>query len=198
MNGPTPQASGGARHILVAGLGNVFLHDDGFGPEVVRRLQRRPLPPGVRVFDFGTGGLHLAYELMRGYDALVLVDASRQGGAPGTLYVIEPDPEDIAEGIEDGDALDPHAMDPLSVLRFVKSIAGWPGPVRIVACEPGDVDAVELGLSRAIDEAVGHAVDAVEATVRELRAGPASARPPGVEDAPGSAGAGASAQRAGG
>ena len=87
------------------------------------------------MFDFGTGGLDLAYEVMRGYDALVLVDVSRQGGEPGTLYVMDPDPEDV-EPIEDGEAVSPHGMDPQTVLRFVKTVGGWPGKVVVVACEP--------------------------------------------------------------
>lgn len=163
-----------AKRILVAGIGNVFLQDDGFGPEVVRRLQERALPPGVRVFDFGTGGLNLAYETMRGYDALVLVDASRQGGEPGTLYVIEPDPADLDAPPPEGserDPLDPHAMDPMSVLRFVKSVVGWPGPVRIVACEPQAWYDVGLGLTPVIAEASERAVALVEQTVRELQGG---------------------------
>ena len=81
------------------------------------------------MLDFGTGGLDLAYEVMRGYDALVLVDISRQGGEPGTLYVMEPDPADVDGGIEDGEVIDPHGMDPQTVLRFVKTVGGWPGKV---------------------------------------------------------------------
>ena len=77
--------------ILVAGIGNAFLRDDGFGGQVAKKLEERELPDGVSVFDFGTGGLDLAYEVMRGYHALVLIDVSRQGEAPGTLYVMEPD-----------------------------------------------------------------------------------------------------------
>ena len=77
------------KRILVAGIGNAWLSDDGFGGEVVKRLEARELPEGAVVFDFGTGGLDLAYEVMRGYDALILVDVSRQGGEPGTLYVME-------------------------------------------------------------------------------------------------------------
>ena len=89
------------------------------------------------MLDFGTGGLDLAYEVMRGYDALVLVDVSRQGGEPGTLYVIEPDPAEITP-IEDGEVVSPHGMDPKTVLRFVKTVGGWPGKVVVVACEPAD------------------------------------------------------------
>ena len=92
----------------------------------------------MSVGDFGTGGLDLAYEVMRGYDALVLVDVSRQGGEPGTLYVMEPDEDDIAAGIEDGEMLDPHGMDPQTVLRFVRAVGGWPGKVVVIACEPAE------------------------------------------------------------
>ncbi len=81
------------RSILVAGVGNAWLRDDGFGGEVARRLTERELPAGVAVMDAGTGGLDLAYEVMRGYDALVILDVSQQGGEPGTLYVMEPDEE---------------------------------------------------------------------------------------------------------
>jgi hydrogenase maturation protease len=83
------------RSVLVAGVGNAWLRDDGFGGEVARRLSARELPAGVSVMDAGTGGLDLAYEVMRGYDALVILDVSKQGGDPGTLYVIEPDMESI-------------------------------------------------------------------------------------------------------
>ena len=80
---------------------------------MVKRLEEGGTPEGVAVFDFGSGGLDLAYEVMRGYDALVMVDVSQQGGEPGTLYVMEPDPDEIDGGIEDGEMIDPHGMDPL-------------------------------------------------------------------------------------
>ena len=110
------------KRILVAGIGNAWLSDDGFGGEVVRRLEERELPEGAVVLDFGTGGLDLAYEVMRGYDALLLVDVSRQGGEPGTLYVMEVSEEEVEAGIEDGQVINPHAMDPQTVLRFVKTV----------------------------------------------------------------------------
>ena len=100
------------RSILIAGVGNAWLRDDGFGGEVARRLTERPLPAGVDVMDAGTGGLDLAYEVMRGYDALVILDVSKQGGEPGTLYVMAPDEESVPSGIEDGDVINPHGMDP--------------------------------------------------------------------------------------
>ena len=97
------------------------------------------------VFDFGTGGLNLAYEVMRGYDALILVDVSRQGGEPGTLYVMEVEQDSIGGAIEDGEVIDPHGMDPQTVLRFVKAVGGWPGKVVVVACEPEQVE--EMGFA---------------------------------------------------
>ncbi len=161
------------RSILVAGVGNAWLRDDGFGGEVARRLGERELPAGVAVMDAGTGGLDLAYEVMRGYDALVILDVSKQGGEPGTLYVMEPSEDEVAGGIEDGDVINPHGMDPQTVLRFLKASGGWPGKVIVIACEPADVEEMGWGLSDSVSEAVDRAVDLVLETVGELRA-PAS------------------------
>ena len=157
------------KRILVAGIGNSWLRDDGFGGEVVRRLESRELPEGAAVFDFGTGGLDLAYEVMRGYDALVLIDVSRQGGEPGTLYVMEAQKEDVEAGIEDGQLINPHAMDPQTVLRFVKTLGAWPGKVVIVACEPAQVEEMGMGLSAEVQSAVDAAVALVIETIEELR-----------------------------
>ncbi len=157
------------KRILVAGIGNSWLKDDGFGGEVVKRLESRELPEGVVVFDFGTGGLDLAYEVMRGYDALVLIDVSRQGGEPGTLYVMEALKDDVEAGIEDGQMINPHAMDPQTVLRFVKTLGAWPGKVVIVACEPAEVEEMGMGLSPEVQSAVDAAVGVVIETIEELR-----------------------------
>ena len=158
-----------SQQILIAGIGNAWLRDDGFGGEVARLLAERELPEGVQVMDFGSGGLDLAYEVMRGYDALILVDVSRQGSAPGTLYVMEASEDEVEGNIEDGQMLDPHGMDPQTVLRFVKYVGGWPGRVLVVACEPEVVEDVGLGLSASVQGAVGRAVDVVLDTVTELR-----------------------------
>ena len=157
------------KRILVAGIGNAWLKDDGFGGEVVKRLESRELPEGAAVFDFGTGGLDLAYELMRGYDALLLIDVSRQGGEPGTLYVMETMKDDVEAGIEDGQTINPHAMDPQTVLRFVKTLGAWPGKVVILACEPAEVEEMGMGLSPAVQSAVDAAVGVVIETIEELR-----------------------------
>jgi len=164
------------RSILIAGVGNAWLRDDGFGGEVARRLSELRLPAGVSVMDAGTGGLDLAYEVMRGYDALVILDVSPQGGEPGTLYVMEPDEEAVPGGIEDGDVINPHAMDPQTVLRFVKSVGAWPGKVVVIACEPEQVSEMGWGLSETVQGAVQRAVELVLQTVGELRAGTVAAR----------------------
>jgi hydrogenase maturation protease len=155
--------------ILVAGIGNAWLRDDGFGGAVARRLEQRELPDGVAVMDAGTGGLDLAYEVMRGFDALVLLDVSRQGGEPGTLYVMEVPEDSIEAQIEDGDTINPHAMDPQTVLRFVKSIGAWPGKVIVIACEPASVEEMGWGLSGQVESAVERAADVVVETIAELR-----------------------------
>jgi hydrogenase maturation protease len=157
------------RQILVAGIGNAWMKDDGFGSAVVNLLSERSLPDGVSVVDFGTGGLDLAYEVMRGYDGLILVDISRQGEPPGTLYVMEADPADIDGSIEDGQTLDPHAMDPETVLRFVKYVGGWPGRVLVVACEPEQIEDFGVGLSDAVSAAVARAADVVIETIGQLQ-----------------------------
>jgi hydrogenase maturation protease len=161
------------RKILIAGVGNAWLRDDGFGGEVARRLGQRQLPEDVSVMDAGTGGLDLAYEVMRGYDGLVIVDVSKQGGEPGTLYVMEPDEDSVQGAIEDGEVINPHGMDPQTVLRFVKSIGAWPGRVVVIACEPADVEEMGWGLSDQVKEAVDRAVDLVVDTVDDLLAAPA-------------------------
>ncbi len=146
--------------ILVATVGNLWLGDDGFGHEVAKRLRER---------DFGAGGLDLAYEVMRGYDALILVDVSRQGGEPGTLYVMEVEPADVDGGLDEGTQIDPHGMDPHTVLRFVKAVGGWPGRVVVVACEPERLEEVGIGLSAAVAASVEGAARLVAQTIEELR-----------------------------
>jgi len=164
------------KQILVAGVGNAWLQDDAFGGEVARRLEREGVPSGVTVMDFGTSGLDLAYEVMRGYDGLILIDVSRQGGDPGTLYVMEADEDEVEAGLEDGQVINPHAMDPQTVLRFVKSLGAWPGKVVVIACEPTVVEEMGMGLSPAVEVAVEGAIDLVLSTIEELRSDAAYAQ----------------------
>jgi hydrogenase maturation protease len=149
--------------VLVAGVGNIFLGDDGFGVEVANRLADDQFPPGVKVGDFGIGGVHLAFELLDGYDAAILVDAVPRGGEPGTVYVIEPE-VDGADGVG---LVDAHGMEPESVLGLLGRLGGEVGTIRIVGCEPATVDE-GMGLSPAVAGAVDEAVGVVRTLVAEL------------------------------
>jgi hydrogenase maturation protease len=140
---------------LVAGVGNIFLGDDGFGVEVARRLAVHALPEGARVADFGTRGLHLAYQLCDGYDTLILVDAMARGKEPGTLYVFEPDPADIGS-----DSIDAHGLDPAAVLSMVHLLGGTIGRTIVVGCEPAEI-VERMGLSAPVALAVEEAVKLV-------------------------------------
>jgi hydrogenase maturation protease len=157
------------KRILVAGMGNVFMKDDGFGAEVIKRLLAERRHDGIEIKDFGTGCLKLAYDLMRGYDGLILVDASKRGGAPGTLYVIEPEPATLPPDLTQGGPIDPHWTDTETVLRFVKSLGAWPTTVRIIGCEPAAAD-LELGLSAPVQGAVEEAVKLVKFTIEQIQA----------------------------
>ena len=145
--------------VLVAGIGNIFLGDDGFGVEVAARLARTPVPDGVHVADFGIRGVHLAYELLDGYDALVLVDAVPMGEAPGTLAVIEPEPPaPSAEGDDVAPVVDAHSMSPGVVLGMLAGLGGTVRRIVVVGCEPSSVDE-GIGLSPPVAAAVDAAVD---------------------------------------
>ncbi|MCU1275050.1 MAG: hydrogenase maturation protease, partial [Bryobacterales bacterium] len=138
--------------ILVAGIGNIFLGDDAFGVEVVRRLSERSLPDGVRVVDFGIRGYDLVYAFLDGYDVTILVDATQRGGEPGTLYTIEPDLESLNE--EPDQQLDAHGMNPLAVLRLVREMGGQFRRVILIGCEPGWLGAEDeggMGLSEPVE-----------------------------------------------
>ncbi|HZS40079.1 MAG TPA: hydrogenase maturation protease [Polyangia bacterium] len=154
--------------ILVAGIGNVLLGDDGFGVEVAQRLQRRPIGDDVRVVDFGIRGFDLTYALLEPWDAAILVDATARGGAPGTLYVIEPALADAGAAA----IVETHGMDPMRVLAVVRSMGGALERLRVVGCEPaclGDGDEPLMGLSPAVEAAIDPAIALVEKLVAEAR-----------------------------
>jgi hydrogenase maturation protease len=153
--------------VLVAGVGNIFLGDDGFGVEVARRLRAAELPEGVRVADFGIRGVHLAYELLDGYQTAILVDATPRGGEPGTVYVIEPEPPDGAGGHT---LLDAHGMEPDAVLSMLEVLGGSDAKLLIVGCEPADVQE-RIGLSPRVAGAVEEAVTVVRELVDAETAG---------------------------
>ncbi|MBO0864683.1 MAG: hydrogenase maturation protease [Mycobacterium sp.] len=159
-----------ASRILIAGIGNIFLGDDGFGPEVLRHVLQRvggsglAGPDEVRATDYGIGGMHLAYDLLEDWTALVLVDAIPNRGSPGTVHVFEADhsPPDCPAG------LDAHGMDPATVFASLRALGGAPPRTIVVGCEVADVDE-GIGLSDAVQAAVPEAVSAVESAVAMLR-----------------------------
>jgi len=146
--------------VLVAGVGNLFLGDDGFGPEVVRRLAGTALPPGVRAVDYGIRGMHLAYDLLDGYDALILVDAIPAAEPPGTVTVLE------VRDIDEGD-FDPHGMNPTAVLSNVERLGGTLPPTYVVGCAAASVDE-GIGLSEPVDAAIPVAVDTIHALLNRV------------------------------
>jgi hydrogenase maturation protease len=158
--------------ILVAGIGNIFLGDDAFGSEVARRLAVRELPDAVRVVDFGIRGFDLTYALLDGYDVTIFVDATPRGGAPGTLYTIEPDLKELDQPDTEGTSVDPHGMNPLKVLSMVKSMGGEFKRILLVGCEPAPLESEDghMGLSEPVEAAVDEAVKVVESLVREILA----------------------------
>ncbi|MER6196325.1 hydrogenase maturation protease [Streptomyces sp. NPDC001586] len=156
--------------VLIAGIGNVFLGDDGFGVETVRALSAHPLPDGVEAVDFGVRGVHLAYQLLDGYDTLLLIDATARGGEPGTLYLIEIEADGSGDPGSAGPAgpapgapvLDGHHMSPDAVLALLGTLCAGTGttPPRrtlVLGCEPACLDE-GIGLSAAVTAAVPEAV----------------------------------------
>ena len=164
--------------ILIACIGNIFLGDDGFGVEVAQRLmnrQDREYPPGVQVVDFGIRGIDLAYALLDEYDMLILVDAIPRGGAPGTLYLIEPDLSGLSfeKGVDAGRvALDNHSMDPVKVLAYARTLGAKPVHTLLVGCEPSpvsesDYTEMQMGLSGSVQAAVAEAVKMIDSLVEQ-------------------------------
>jgi hydrogenase maturation protease len=162
------EAAAPAFRVLVAGIGNVFLGDDGFGVALAGRLAERELPMGVDVADFGIRGMDLAYALHDGWDAVVLLDATPRGQPPGTLYVIEPGSGEGPEG-----AFDAHGMDPVKVLALAGALGGPLPRILVVGCEPqtvlrGDGEDVVAAISAPVRAALDEGVRIVEGLLAEL------------------------------
>jgi hydrogenase maturation protease len=156
--------------ILIAGIGNIFLGDDGFGVTVAQRLLSRELPPGVRVVDFGIRALDLAYALIDAPDVTILIDACPRGEAPGSLFVIEPE---IAADDPGPAQLEAHAMDPMLVIKMAMAMGGSLKRILLLGCEPATTGPEEgqLGLSAQVDAVVDDAVALALALVRRIREG---------------------------
>jgi hydrogenase maturation protease len=143
--------------ILVAGVGNVLRGDDGFGPAVTELLGH--LPAGAEVVETGTGGVALLQELMVGCDGLVLIDAVDRGAAPGTVFVLEPE---VGEGVHVPDV---HLANPDRVLSMAKTMGYLPDRVRIIGCQPEEMDELCQGLSPVVQRALPYAVEKIEEIV---------------------------------
>jgi len=164
---PIASTNVSAPAILVAGIGNIFLGDDGFGVEVAQRLSQRTFPEGVRVVDFGIRGLDLAYALTDGPQVTILIDACPRGAAPGTLYLVEPDLTSVNSPNGSQIAVDAHAMNPMNVLCMAKSMGAPLQRILLVGCEPATLGPEEgqLGLSESVQNAVERAVTLTESLV---------------------------------
>lgn len=163
--------------VLIAGMGNVLRRDDGFGVEVAKRLSNReePLVAGkhgqVKVIEVGIGGIHLAQELMAGYDLLVVVDAMEQGSAPGTVHILEAEVSDLAEWpeVDRQDFLaDMHYATPSKALILAKALGCLPPKVFIVGCQPADASELGIGLSAPVERAANATIREIEQIVQRL------------------------------
>ena len=147
--------------VLVAGIGNIFFGDDGFGVEVARRLSLAQLPASIEVVDAGIAGIHLAYRLLDGYDLFIAVDAVARGAPPGTVYVMEPSLDDEEIGRADA-----HSVDLRAVFAMVRALGGSLGRIIVVGCEPAELQE-QMGLSAAAKAAVEPAMRRVRQIAEE-------------------------------
>jgi hydrogenase maturation protease len=172
--------------VLIACVGNIFLGDDGFGVEVARRLTGVQFPDGVKLGDYGTGGMHLAYDMADGYQTTILVDAAPRGQEPGTVSVIEVDPADhpnpaAALGAIQGSMLfDGHGMQPDVVFGILDMLGGKAGRILVVGCEPASTEyglALSEPVAAAVDQAVEIVLDLVAAETVPATTAPAETAP---------------------
>jgi len=164
---PGPQTT--SKKILIAGIGNIFLGDDGFGVEVAERLARRSFPAGVRVADFGIRGFDLAYALMEGYEFTILVDAYPGEAAPGSLSVLEVHADSLGSS-ESAAVVEPHAMNPVNVLRLAARMGAKFQKIFLIGCVPATLGPEEgqMGLSEPVSAAIDDAVELVESLVLQI------------------------------
>lgn len=160
--------------ILVAGMGNVLRHDDGFGVEVAKRLgAQNHLPANVKVIEVGIGGIHLVQELMAGYDVLVVIDALERQSAAGTVHVLQADVPDLSTWTDDarGDFLaDMHYTTPTKAMILAKALGVLPPTVFLIGCQPAEFDDIGIGLSAVVDQATTQAMREIEKLVHAIRA----------------------------
>ncbi|MDQ6911968.1 MAG: hydrogenase maturation protease [Verrucomicrobiota bacterium] len=155
-------------NILVAGIGNIFFGDDAFGCEVVRHLLQRPIPAGVTIKDFGIRSYDLAYAMMDGPDVTIFIDATSRGEPPGTLFLIEPEINNLDSASDE--VVNAHSMNPVRVLQLIRSLGGQPGRLYLVGCEPALLETEDgaMGLSQPVQAAIPKAIEMIESLLRHL------------------------------
>lgn len=157
--------------ILVAGIGNIFQGDDAFGVAVAQRLSALELPKHVTVMDVGIRAIDLAFALLSDHDLTILVDVTYRGGAPGTLYTIEIEPDDIPDAAHSASLVNSHGLDPVGVLSLAKSMGAPFRKILLVGCEPEILDRDDsghIGLSEAIEAAVDPAIQIIRQLINEF------------------------------
>jgi hydrogenase maturation protease len=156
--------------VLVAGIGNVFFGDDAFGCEVAAQLAKRSWPDWVKIVDFGIRGYDLAYAIMDGYDATILIDSAPRGESPGTIYLLELDPDSV-DSVAD-EIADAHSLTPVAVLQLVRMLGGRVKNLYLVGCEPARLQGEGvIGLSEEVRNAVPVATEMIQNAIADLAGG---------------------------
>lgn len=128
--------------ILVLGVGNILLTDDGAGVHAVRELVREPWPETVTLLDAGTFTQD-AFYMFKGYDKLLVLDIVHAGGKPGTLYRLTE-----AQLVRRANQrLSIHDMDLLDSLRMAGHLYGSRPEMVIVGMEPAICTSWSMELS---------------------------------------------------
>lgn len=158
--------------VLVAGVGNVLRGDDGFGVHTANRLAADPrLPSSARVIETGIGGIHLVQELMQGYGGLLLLDAFDRGREPGAVFLLEPElPETGTLALRDQRDFfaDVHYAAPVRALTLAREVGALPSFVRILGCQPADVDVFGEAMDVRVENAIPRAVDLAIQVLHEI------------------------------
>jgi hydrogenase maturation protease len=162
--------------VLIAGVGNLLRGDDGFGMRALQQLEAEPSNANVKLLEVGTSGLSLIQELMAGYDACVILDAVDRSAAPGSIFVLEPQPELLPANLESlhSELVDMHYAEPSRALLLAQALGVRPPQVYVVACQPAETEEMSEMLSPSVKRAVRIAVEKTKALLEELFAVPAT------------------------
>jgi hydrogenase maturation protease len=162
----------------------VLQGDDGFGVAVAQRLAQRPdLPPNVKVVETGIGGISLVQELFDVYDVLLMVDAVDRRGAPGTIFLLETQVQDLREWPQDQRQeflANMHMTTPTRALVLARALGVLPPSVYLLGCQPELFDELVIGLSPAVERAVELSVDRLIGELHRLTNVPLVTSEPGA------------------